>query len=135
MSALLAAALASGELVCEFSDGYRKSLLAALAGDPPRTELVLVYRDLAGDAARVLASGRAGQKPVLVRPGAGRLQLVEPDGASVRVTTLGECVQSRTRDGEEHCRRFSATHAWILGSYDQIPSGAATGFCEPWKVE
>ena len=43
---LAAAALAAGELICEFNDGYRKSLLAKLTGDSPRTEMVLVYEAL-----------------------------------------------------------------------------------------
>jgi hypothetical protein len=144
MNALAAAALASGELICEFSDGYRKSLLAALAGDVPRTELVLLYRSLSSDAAQVLVSGRAGGRPVLVREGEQRLHLIEPEGASARVTTLTSCVQAAVRDGEERCTRFAARHAWHFdpgarlhpdAALERQPSGAATGFCQPWKVE
>jgi hypothetical protein len=42
MNPLAAAALAAGELICEFDDGYRKGLIAQMAGDTPRVEMVLV---------------------------------------------------------------------------------------------
>lgn len=62
MNSLAAAALAAGELICEFTDGYRKSLLAEIAGDPPRTELVLIYEALKDDAAQV-------RRPAAASPG------------------------------------------------------------------
>ena len=144
MNGLLAALLASGEIICEFNDGYRRSLIATIAGDPPRTERVLVYRGLDGDSAEVLASGRVGRRPVLVRRGAEQLYLIEPDGPSLRVTTLGACLRNKVSDGEERCTRFTASHAWHFDaaarfdpdtSYVRQPSGSAAGFCEPWKVE
>ncbi len=137
MNALAAAALAAGELLCEFDDGYRKSLLAAINNDPPRTELLLLY-DL--QASQVLQGGKAGRREVAVREGAQWLHLIQSEGPSVRVTTLTAC----TRGEEAACTRFAATHAWHFdasvqfdpdGAFARQPSGAASGTCEPWRVE
>jgi hypothetical protein len=144
VNALAAAALAAGELICEFNDGYRKSLLAKLTGDAPRTELVLVYEKLQSDSAEVLSSRRPGRRAVKVRAAGEQLHLIEPDGASVRVTTLLTCTRTKLKDDVEICTRWDATHAWHFDSTAlrdpetaaaRQPSGAATGSCEPWKVE
>lgn len=144
MNGLAAAALAAGELLCEFSDGYRKSLLAGIAGDPPRTELTLLYEFTNAGSARVLASNKPGRRPVLVREGKEGIHLIQPDGASVRVTSLTSCSRTKVRGGEEICTRFTARHAWHFdttalldadASFRRQPSGAAAGRCEPWRVD
>ena len=144
MNGLAAAALAAGELVCEFDDGYRKGLLAEIAGDPPRTELLLLYDFPQAGAARVLASNKPGRRPVLVREGKEGLHFIEPDGASVRVTSLTACSRTKVRGGEEICTRFAARHAWHFdstalldpdASLKRQPSGAAAGRCEPWRTD
>ena len=144
MNAVVAAALAAGELICEFSDGYRKSLLAEMAGDPPRTEMILVYEALTGKRAEVLSSRRPGRRVVAVRPTGERLHLIESDGASVRVTTLSACLRTKWRPDGETCTRFSAQHAWHFDSTAHLdpdtslrrqPPGAASGACEPWRID
>lgn len=144
MNALAAAALAAGELICEFSDGYRRSLLADIAGDPPRTELVLVFEAVRAERAEVLSSRQPGRRPVLVRAGGDNLHFIQSEGPSVRVTTLTGCLRTRARAGGEVCTRFSAQHAWHFdaaanvdpeAALRRMPPGAATGVCEPWKVE
>ena len=144
MNPLAAAALAAGELICEFNDGYRKSLLAELAGDAPRVELLLVYESLREDSAEVLSSRRPGRRPVKVRAAGEQLHLIEQDGPSVRVTTLTACTRTKERPEGEICTRFEARYAWHFDSSvavdpeaaaARLPSGAATGSCEPWKIE
>ncbi len=144
MNALAAAALAAGELICEFSDGYRKSLLAEMAGDAPRTELVVVFEALSRDEAQVLSTAKPGRRPVQVRSTGEFLHLIEREGPSVRVTTLTGCTRTRQRDGEEICTRFDARYAWHFdtaalvepdASFKRQPSGAATGSCEPWRID
>jgi len=144
MNALAAAALAAGELVCEFNDGYRRSLLAAVAGEPLQTERLLVYEGLGSVRTDVLSSRRPGRRPVLVREGAANVYLIESDGPSVRVTTLTACTRLTEREGSERCTRFSARHAWHFdgaaltdpdGALAREPSGAASGVCEPWRVD
>jgi hypothetical protein len=144
MNALAAAALAAGELICEFHDGYRRSLLAAVAGDKPATEVLLVYEGLGGDAPEVLSSRRPGRHPVVVRPGVEGLHFIEAVGPSVRVTTLTGCSRMQEKYGEERCIRFEARYAWHFDADARIdpdraaarlPSGAASGVCEPWRVD
>jgi len=144
MNALAAAALAAGELICEFSDGYRKSLLAEIAGDAPRTELVLLFEALSREEAQVVSTVRPGRRTVQVRATQDLLHLIERDGASVRVTTLTGCTRTRWRGGEQVCTRFDARHAWHFdtaahlepdASFRRQPSGAALGSCEPWRVD
>ena len=144
MNPLAAAALAAGELICEFNDGYRRSLIAELVGDAPRVELVLVYEALREDSAEVLSTRRPGRRAVKVRAASGQLHLIEQDGPSVRVTTLTACTRKKLRADGEVCTRFDARHAWHFDSTAgldpaaaavRVPSGAATGSCEPWKVE
>ncbi len=144
MNALAAAALAAGELICEFNDGYRKSLLAEIAGDPPRTELVLVFEALTPDEAQVLSTAKPGRRTVQVRATGQLLHLIEREGPSVRVTTLTGCTRTRWRGGEQVCTRFDARYAWHFdtaafyepdASFKRQPSGAATGTCEPWRID
>ncbi|MBV8031992.1 MAG: hypothetical protein JO035_10835 [Betaproteobacteria bacterium] len=144
MSALLASVLAAGELLCEFSDGYRKSYLAELAGDPPRTEMFLVYEGVGPSSANVIASKRAGRKPVEVRAEGDYVHFIQSDGPTVRVTTLTGCTRTKPSEGEPTCTQFSARHAWHFdttarqaadASFLRQPSGAASGTCEPWRVD
>ena len=144
MNELAAAALAAGELICEFTDGYRRSLLAELAGDAPRTEMLLVYESLKSHSAEVLSSRKPGRAPVVVRAGARYVHFIQDEGSSVRVTTLTGCTRMKSKNGEELCTRFTARHAWHFdrsaqrdpdGSFSRQPSGAATGLCEPWRVD
>jgi len=142
MNPLAAAALAAGELICEFNDGYRKSLLAGVAGDAPRIELILVYEAIAPQSAEVLSTRKPGRYPVDIRSTGENVYLIQAEGPSVRVTTLTGCLRERLSDGT--CTRFSARHAWTLDSampldpdaaFARQPTGAATGICEPWKIE
>ena len=144
MNALLATALAAGELLCEFSDGYRKSFLAQIGRDAPRPEMFLVYEEVTSDSARVVASRRAGSKPVRVRADGEYIHLIQDDGPSLRVTTLTACLREKVRDGAEVCTRFAARHAWYFdtgansdpdASFRRQPSGGASGTCEPWRVD
>jgi hypothetical protein len=144
MNPLLATALAAGELICEFNDGYRKSYLAELTRDAPRTELLLVYEAVKSDSAQVIASSKPGRKPVQVRADSEYIHLIQADGASVRVTTLTECTRTKLRGDDEICTRFAARHAWHFdtgvhmepdASFKRQPTGAATGTCEPWRVD
>jgi len=133
MNALAGAALAAGELICEFSDGYRRSLVAALAGERPATELVLIYT-LAGERGEVLSSRSAGKRAMHLQVDGEAVHLVQADGASRRVTSLTGC----ERGEEASCTRFSARHAWIVdaGALPALPvPGSAAGACEPWRME
>jgi hypothetical protein len=129
VNGILAAAVAAGELICEFGDGYRK---------------VLLFNLLDPENARVLASDKPGRRPVLVRGGGSFLHFVQPEGASVRVTTLTFCTRVALRRGEEVCTRFAAQHAWHFdtaarieadASFRRQPAGAANGACEPWRID
>jgi len=142
MNPLAAAALAAGELICEFNDGYRKSLLAELTGDAPRIEFILVYEAIAARSAEVLSTRKPGRHSVEMLSGEHNVYFIQSDGPSVRVTTLTGCLRERMRDGE--CTRFDARHAWTFdtavhsdpdAALARQPTGAATGVCEPWKVE
>ena len=144
MNTLAAAVLAAGELICEFNDGYRKSLLADIAGDPPRTELVLVFEGVKSDRAEVLSTRQPGRRPVQVRTAGDSVHFIQSEGPSVRVTTLTGCLRTRVRSDGELCTRFSAQHAWHFdtaahfdpdGALRRQPPGAATGACEPWKID
>ena len=144
MNPLAAAALAAGELICEFNDGYRRSLIAELVGDAPRVELVLVYEALREDSAEVLSTRRPGRRAVRVRAVGEQLHLIEQDGPSVRVTTLTACTRTKPRADGEVCTKFDARHAWHFDSTAaldpeaaaaRMPSGAAIGSCEPWRIE
>jgi hypothetical protein len=144
MNALAAAALAAGELICEFSDGYRKSFLAQMVGDPPRTEVVIVYEALQADSAEVLSTRKPGRRPVVVRPGRENVYFIEGEGPSVRVTALTGCTRYSVKDAAQICTRFSARHAWHFDTSARVdpdaafahePPGAASGWCEPWEVD
>jgi hypothetical protein len=144
MNALLASALAAGELICEFSDGYRKSYLAELTRDAPRTELLLVYEAVRNESAQVISSRRPGRRNVEVRADEEHIHFIQSEGPSVRVTTLTSCLRSKMRGDSEVCTRFAARHAWHFdttahfdptGSFKRQPSGAAGGSCEPWRVD
>lgn len=131
MNGLAAAVLAAGELICEIPDR-------------PTREAILIYDVRAGEQAGVIDSRRAGRRPVLVREDDGMLHLIEDEGPSVRVTTLTSCARSKRRGAVETCTRFTAQHAWHFdpiarlapaAAFHRQPAGAATGYCEPWRVD
>ena len=137
-------ALEAGDLICEFRDGFRSSLLADLSTDPPAASLMLVYESVTANSAQVMSSGRSGKRPVHVRAIGEVVHLIEPEGPSVRVTTLTECKDWKWKNGAETCVRFAARHAWhfdwraYLGPdlpRARVPSGAAVGVCEPWDSD
>lgn len=144
MNGLAAAVLAAGELLCEFHDGYRHSLLAELTGDAPRADLMLVYEALTLNAAEVLSTRKPGRNPVSVRATERGVHLIQADGPSARVTTITGCSKWAVKRGEERCMRFEARHAWHFNArassnadavYARLPSGASTGACEPWSLD
>ena len=138
MNALAASVLAAGELICEFHDGWKRSLLADLMGEPPALELMIVYENISKDAAQAISSRAPGRKPVAVRATDKAVHFIQPAGASVMVTTLTKCEKSKFRLGEDSCVRWSARHAWHFDatapfdpekSYQRQPSGASE-----WKM-
>lgn len=137
-------ALAAGDLICEFREGWQRSLIADLVGEPDPVALLLVYEGVASDQAAVLSSRVPGRKPVAVRATARNVHFIERVGPSVRVTTLTGCERSKWKNGVERCVRFPARHAWHFdahalvepdASFERQPSGAAVGSCEPWTVD
>lgn len=137
-------ALEAGDLICEFRDGFRRNLLADLGNDPPRADLMLVYESVNANSAQVVSTARPGKRPARVRAIGNAVHLIEPDGPSVRVTTLTECRDWKWKNGVGTCVRFAARHAWhfdwraYLGPdlpRARVPSGAALGVCEPWNLD
>lgn len=137
-------ALEAGDLICEFREGFRRNLFADLSSGPPGADLMLVYESVTADSAQVVASGRSGKRPVRVRAIGETVHLIEPDGPSVRVTTLTACKDWKWKNGVETCVRFAARHAWHFDSVSylgpeitraRVPSGAALGVCEPWDLD
>jgi len=137
-------ALTQGDLICEFREGWRRSLIADLVGEPDPVALLLVYENVSAPHTAVLSSRTPGRKPVSVHEGEGRMHFIEQVGASVRVTTLTGCERTKWKDGVETCVRFTARHAWHFdrlalrdpdASFERQPSGASVGSCEPWKVD
>lgn len=130
MNPLAAAALAAGELVCEFHDGPRASLM--------------FYEALRETSAEVLSTRKPGRHPVQVRAAGEQLHLIQSDGPSVRVTTLTECTRIKWLTDGLVCTRFNARHAWHFdrtahldpaAAASRLPSGAAIGSCEPWRID
>ena len=137
-------ALEAGDLICEFRDGFRRSLIADLSDSPPHADLMLVYESVTADSAQVVSTARPGKRPVRIRAIGDAVHLIEPEGPSVRVTTLTECRDWRWKNGVETCVRFAARHAWhfdavtFLGpeiARARVPSAAAFGMCEAWNLE
>ena len=137
-------ALELRDLVCEFRNPYQRDLVADLLYDPPRANLMLVYEGVTENSASVIASGRVGKRPVLIRTIGDTVHLIESDGPSVRVTTLTECKDTRVKDGVDTCVRFGARHAWhfdVVGTLGpdpsrvRVPSGASAGVCEAWATD
>lgn len=144
MNELAAAVLAAGELVCEFQHGFRRSVIAELAGARGGSDLMLVYEALEPNSARVLSSERPGRREVRVLATDRAVHLVEPAGPSVRVTTLTGCQRTKWKQGAQTCVRFAARYAWHFdtlalkdpdASFARQPSGASTGHCEPWSLD
>jgi len=126
LNALAAAAVAAGELICHFGD------------------VSLFFQALTDTTAQVLSTRQAGRRDVEAHSTSDYLHLIQPEGQSVRVTTLTGCTRTRWRGDEEVCTRFAARHAWHFDtaahldpdeSFRRQPSGAASGSCEPWRVE
>ena len=137
-------ALAVGDLICEFDHGYRRSLVADLLGEPPSTDLLLVYEAVQPQSAQVLSTRTPGRRPVQVRATSKALHFIERVGPSVRVTTLTACERSKHKKGKQTCVRYSAQHAWHFDAlaasdpdraFERLPSGASKGRCEPWLVD
>jgi hypothetical protein len=137
-------ALDAGDLICEFPNPFQRDLIADLRDDVPRTGLMLIYESVTADSARVISSGRVGRRAVQIRAIGDVVHLIEPDGPSVRVTTLTECKDWRWREGVETCVRFGARHAWhfdVSGTLGpdlgrvRVPGGASAGVCEAWSTD
>jgi hypothetical protein len=137
-------ALDARDLICEFRNPFQRDLFAALTEDPPRANLMLVYEGVTESSAKVIASGRVGRRPVLIRSIGDTVHLIEPDGPSVRVTTLTECKDTRVKDGVDTCVRFGARHAWhfdVAGTLGpdlarlRVPASASVGVCEAWNQD
>jgi hypothetical protein len=137
-------ALDARDLICEFRHPYQRDLVADLLDAPPPGNLMLVYERVTENSAQVIASGRVGKHPVLIRAIGDTVHLIEPDGPSVRVTTLTECRDSRIKDGVDTCVRFAARHAWhfdVVGTLGpdlsrvRVPAGASVGVCERWTMD
>ena len=115
------------------------------AGEPSYGMASRFLNDLSSHPARTrLHEHKPGRRPVLVREGKEGVHLIQPDGASVRVTSLTACSRTKVLGGKEICTRFAARHAWHFdtsafldadASFRRQPSGAAAGRCEPWNVE
>lgn len=137
-------ALEAGDLICEFTHGERRSLIADLAGEARSADLLLVYESVRPASAQVLSSGAPGRRPVLVRATGKAVHFIERVGPSVRVTTLTKCERRRWKNGAHACVRFAALHAWHFDALaaadpdralERLPSGASPGRCEPWQVD
>ena len=137
-------ALQAGERICEFKDGYRRSLIADALGDVQPVEQMLVYEAVQADRANVVSTRAPGRRPVAVRATEKAVHFIERIGPSVLVTTLTACEAVRLRRGAETCVRFAARHAWHFdlaaliepdASLERQPSGALRGVCEPWTLD
>ena len=137
-------ALEAGDLICEFRDGFRRSLIAELADVPRASDLLIIYEAVKTDSAQALSSAAPGRKLVRVRTTDKAVHLIQAVGSSVRATTLTGCERTKWRRGYETCVRFSARHAWHFDtlahldpdkSLERQPSGASTGSCEPWHID
>lgn len=137
-------ALKVGDLICEFSNGYRHSLLADLAGEPRAADLLMVYESVQPDAAQVVSTQAPGRRSVTVRSTPSGVHFIERVGPSVRMTTLTACERRKWKNGTRTCARFTAQHAWLFDALaaadpdralQRLPSGAAKGRCEPWQVD
>jgi hypothetical protein len=140
----LADALAQGDLICEFREGWRRSLIADLVGEPEPVGLLLVYEAVTPARAAVLSSKTPGRRPVAVRSTDAHVHFIERVGPSVRVTTLTGCERRKWKNGAETCVRFPARHAWRFdtrallepdAAFERQPSGASVGACEPWHID
>lgn len=140
----LADALDQGDLICEFREGWRHSLIADLVGKANSIALQLIYESVTPERAAVLSSRTNGRGDVIVRATDAHLHFIERVGPSVRVTTLSGCARSKWKNGVERCVRFPARHAWHFdtrtlvdpdAAYARTASGAAVGSCEPWHLD
>jgi hypothetical protein len=140
----LADALDQGDLICEFREGWRRSQIADLLGDPDPVALLVVYEKVTAERAAVLSSRTPGRRPVVVRATGTHVHFIERVGMSLRVTTLTGCARTKWKNGAETCVRFPARYAWHFdtqalvapdAAYARLPSGASVGACEPWDVD
>ena len=137
-------ALEARDLICEFRNPFQRDLIADLRDELPPADLMLVYESVTASSAHVISSGRAGRRPVQIRAIGDVLHFIEPDGPSVRVTTLTECKDWKWKDGVETCVRFGARHAWHFDTQAYLgpdvvrartPGGASIGVCEAWNAD
>ena len=137
-------ALEAGDLICEFRNAFQHDLLADLRFELPPANLMLIYERVTAESAHVISSGRIGRRRIVVRQVRDMLHFIEPDGPTVRVTTLTECKDTKWRDGVETCVRFSARHAWHFDAAGALgpdpervraPAGGSVGVCEAWNAE
>jgi hypothetical protein len=137
-------ALEQGDLICEFYDGYRRSLLAEMLGDPLPATQVILFERVTRDSAQAISWHAPGRKEAAVRQTETGVHFIIPVGRSVRTTTLTACERTKLRYGFEVCVRFTAQHAWhfdALALVDpdaalaRLPSGASAGVCEPWRLD
>jgi len=137
-------ALDQGDLICEFRDGWRRSMIADLVGEPDPVTLLLVYEGVTPERAAVLSSRTPGRRAVTVRATATHVHFIERVGMSMRVTTLSGCARSKWKNGAETCVRFPARYAWHFdalalvepdAAYARLPRGASVGSCEPWNLD
>ena len=136
-------ALEVGDLICEFRTPLQQDLLADLRYELPPANLMLIYERVKPESANVVSTGRVGKRRVVVRTVEDQVHFIEPDGPSVRVTTLTHCKDTRWKEGIETCVRFSARHAWhfdtagALGPVPErvrAPAGTSVGMCEAWNA-
>jgi len=137
-------ALRSGELICEFRAGWKRSVIADLLRDPPpRVEQMLVYEAVGTDRAKMVSTRAPGRREVEVRATDKAVHLIERAGPSLLVTTLTRCERTAWKAGSEICIRYAARHAWHFDlaalrepdvAYERLPSGALSGACEPWQM-
>ena len=137
-------ALEARDLICEFRNPFQRDLIADLRDELPPANLMLVYESVTASSAHVISSGRVGRRAVQIRAIGDVLHFIEPDGPSVRVTTLTECKDWKWKDGVETCVRFGARHAWhfdVAGTLGpdpdrvRVPGGASVGVCEAWSAD
>ena len=144
MNTLLASVLAAGKLVCDFPGPYQRSVIANLSREAQRNGQLVVYEKLDAESARALSSAQPGRRVVRVVATERAIHLIQPEGASARVTTLTRCEKWRTKKGEDVCVRFTARHAWHFdpavysdpdAAFAKLPSGVRAGACEPWQTD
>ena len=137
-------ALDARDLLCEIRHGIQRELFATIAPYHPRADLMLVYESVDGAAPRVVSTQRPGRHAIAVRVTPRAIHFLEPVGASLRQTSLVECLQTRWKNGYDVCVRFAARHVWhfdtaAYGDPDaalaRLQGSVSSGVCEAWQVD